>query len=521
MGAALPVEKVWAICFPFRLYGGKEGNGFPRLPEPMGFCPADKSHVAALPAFSFPERKRRSGRKRGREARPIWHILPGVCPGGFDSNERGEISMEEHGSVNSRYDYWHPEKRFGLFIHWGIYALTEWHEQAQMRARIPREEYERLPERFRPSHFDPEAWVLAAKDAGMRYLCFTTKHHDGFCMWDTHQTDYKVTNTPYGRDVLKELSLACEKHGMALCLYYSIPDWHHPNAYNPKSTHQIPPRPSDVPDMARYIAYVKAQVKELLTGYGKIWGFFWDIPPQIHDPSVNELVRGLQPGIMINDRGFDQGDFSTPERFVPEGKAFRRPTEACQSLGRQAWGYRADEDYYSMGTLTSSIDRIMAMGGNYLLNVGPMPDGRFPPEAQALLRAVGGWYHRVREAFEGAAPASGLMPGREDFLLTRKGKDFYFHFPQGLESSGLLLNPIGTLPREAVILNNGARPLRALDEMPTLHDILGGPRPFLHLSQLSPDRLAGEAVVLRLTFDHPEEVELACAGLDASRESRF
>lgn len=415
---------------------------------------------------------------------------------------------------------WHKERRFGMFIHWGVYALTEWHEQAQMRARIPREDYERLPDRFCPAEYRPEEWVLAAKKAGMRYLCFTVKHHDGFCMWDTKQTDYNIMRTPYGRDVLKMLADACEKHDMALSLYYSIPDWHHPNAYNPKSSHQIPPRESDCPDMQKYIAYVKAQVTELLTNYGKIWGFFWDIPPQMEDPSVNALVRRLQPGIMINDRGFDGGDFSTPERFVPGGKRFLKPTEACQSVGRQSWGYRANEDYYSNKLLESSIDKIMAMGGNYLLNVGPMANGKLPPEALAILDAVGSWYQRVKESLEGAEPCSQLMD-REDFLITRKGNAFYFHFYQDAESSGIILNPIQTLPRAATVLNNGVHPSFALDEMPTLHDIPDGPKPFLHLYGLPVNALAGEPMVVKLEFDDPGAVESQCLAAGGAEESRL
>ena len=130
------------------------------------------------------------------------------------------------------------ENKFGMFIHWGIYSLIGVHEQVFAKLDIPREEYEALAERFDPVEYDPEKWVLLAKEAGMKYICFTAKHHDGFCMWDTKYTDYNIMNTPYGKDVLAMLAAACKKHGMLLSIYYSCPDWHHEDAYNPKSSHQ-------------------------------------------------------------------------------------------------------------------------------------------------------------------------------------------------------------------------------------------------------------------------------------------
>ena len=236
--------------------------------------------------------------------------------------------------------------KFGMFIHWGIYAATGLHEQALARYNIPHEEYDALAKSFNPTEYDPEEWVLLAKNAGMKYICFTAKHHDGFCMWNTQYTDYNVMNTPYGKDTLKMLADACEKHGMLLSLYYSNPDWHHENGYNAFSTHQWRSRYPERGDTKKYREYIKNQLRELLTGYGKIYTLFWDIPPHIQDESLNAYARSLQPEILINDRGWDKGDFSTPEREVPDGARFERMTEACQSVGEQAWGYRADEDYF-------------------------------------------------------------------------------------------------------------------------------------------------------------------------------
>ena len=165
---------------------------------------------------------------------------------------------------------------------------------------------------------------------------------------------------------------------------------HEPCAYNPASSHQEKAPHPELSDTAAYRAFVRRQLGELLTNYGPIYTLFWDIPPGIDDPSINAYARSLQPDILINDRGYDPGDFSTPERTVPEGRRFTRMTEACQSVGVQSWGFRREEDYFTPRALMSAIDRTMAMGGSYLLNVGPTAEGRIPPEARLFYFAVEG-----------------------------------------------------------------------------------------------------------------------------------
>ena len=167
------------------------------------------------------------------------------------------------------------ENMLGMFIHWGIYSMTGLQDQAIIRYDMDQKEYESLATRFNPTEYDPEQWVLLAKNAGMKYICFTTKHHDGFCMWNTAYTDYNIMNTPYGRDVLKMLADACKKHGMKLSLYYSNPDWHHEYGYNPNSSHQWRALQRERIDNEAYRTFVKNQVRELLTNYGKIYSFFW------------------------------------------------------------------------------------------------------------------------------------------------------------------------------------------------------------------------------------------------------
>ncbi|HQL08807.1 MAG TPA: alpha-L-fucosidase [Lentisphaeria bacterium] len=393
---------------------------------------------------------------------------------------------------------WFFDKRFGLFIHWGIYALDGWHEQIQWRRNIPKAQYVERAQRFNPVGFDPDVWLDLAAEAGMEYLCFTTKHHDGFCMWDTRHSDYKITNTPYGQDVLAKLAEACHRRHIPLELYYSCPDWHHPNAINFGGDHQLPqPNPGDQPDLLQYVAYVRSQITELCSNYGKIAGFFWDIPPRITIPDLNALLRRLQPGIVINNRGFGPGDYSTPERHVPDGQAFTTPTEACQSIGAQSWGFRENEDYFTPLFLMRSMDKILCMGGNYLLNVGPQADGALPPAAHDILRRIGRWYHRVKEAFQDSQPATQLC-ANPDCMLTRRGNTLYVHFPKGLNSSGVVLNPLRVMPKEATLLNNG-QPVRcAVEVVPSWYQS----PPWLHLSDIPATALQDEVPIIKLVFDN-------------------
>lgn len=390
--------------------------------------------------------------------------------------------------------------KFGMFVHWGIYSLTGYHEQVRWRFFTPRSEYRRLAGKFNPTAFDPDEWVALAKNAGMEYICFTTKHHDGFCMFDTKYTDFNIMNTPYGRDILKELSDACRRGGLKLSLYYSNPDWDYKYGYNSKSSHQMPEK-DDIEDIERLKEFQKNQIRELLTNYGEIYTFFWDIPTRISDPSMNEFIRSLQPGILINDRGWgDRGDFSTPERSVPDGGKFERFTEACQSVGQQSWGYCRDEDYFTTRFLTSSIDKIRVKDGSYLLNVGPMPDGRIPERAADIIRRVGSWYNRVREAFD-AEPCSILEDKR--LLTTRRGDTLYVHIPDGLNSCGLTLKPLDTLPKSVTLLNDGRRLECAVTTRPEDKDwstqLLR--RQTLHIFDIPADEFEKETMVLKLELD--------------------
>ena len=397
------------------------------------------------------------------------------------------------------------ENMFGLFIHWGLYSIDGVHEQDFARRNIDRQVYENLMQKFNPVDYNPEEWVLLAKRNGMKYLCFTTKHHDGFCMWDTKYTDYNVMNTLYGKDVLKMLADACHKHGLKLSLYYSNPDWHHEYGYNPNSTHQWRSQLIETPNVEIYKEYIKNQITELLTNYGEIYTLFWDIPPRIKDASVNELARKLQPNIKINDRGFDEGDFSTPEREYQstDGKRFSRMTEACNSLGEQAWGYRKDEDFHTKKYLTCSIDKIMAMGGSYLLNVGPNGLGVITDEYKERLNAIGDWYNRMNgclenhelDEFEYNIPMNTYIPTIKD------GKT-YLHFYNGLCSSAITLKQYPKPPKQIKLLNTGENLAFSITAMPEYIIVKKGVSlpDVLHVYNIPTESLLDEPIVIEITW---------------------
>jgi alpha-L-fucosidase len=406
---------------------------------------------------------------------------------------------------------WFFKKRFGMFIHWGLYAIHGIHEQEQWRCRVPRGEYGRLLAQFNPRRFSPDAWLDLATEAGMEYLAFTTKHHDGFCLWDTAETELKVTRSPYGRDILAELSTACQRRDFPLCPYYSVVDWHHPSYPNQGRSHELDaPAPGDQPDLERYLAFLRAQVRELCTGYGPIHGFWWDMNVTEHrDPAINAMIRQLQPAAVINNRGFDDGDFGTPERdfdaAADAAPAFLRPTEACQSVGAQSWGYRRDEDYFSAEFLIRSLARALARGGNFLLNVGPDADGEIPAPAAALLRTIGAWHGRAKEAFADTAPAPEFSPDR-DVFVTRRGNTLYVMPTAPLPAPRLILKGIVDLPQKATLLNTGKPIAVANGWLPQFH---GHDAPFLQIADLHQAACRDTVPVIRLDFARPPVVAAA------------
>jgi len=348
---------------------------------------------------------------------------------------------------------WFRQAGFGMFIHWGVYSVPGgvWQgtpsagagEWLFNDARIPLADYEQLQKQFNPTRFDAHTWVSIAKQAGMKYIVITTKHHDGFCMFDTKQTTWSIMGTPYHRDVLKALADECHKQGIRLCLYYSIMDWNHPD-YLPHRGWDT--RDAGKADFDRYVAYMKAELKELLTHYGPINTLWFDGEWEdtwTHERGVDlyNYVRSLQPSILISnrvDKGMGgvtdptevtrfAGDFATPEQFIPQaGLAPGLAWETCMTMN-DTWGYKTrDQHWKSADTLLHNLIDTVSKGGNYLINVGPKPDGTFPEASVERLKTIGQWLHTNGEAIYGVtrSPYTRAMPwGR----ITRKPGRLYLH----------------------------------------------------------------------------------------------
>ncbi len=401
---------------------------------------------------------------------------------------------------------WFFESRYGMFVHWGLYSIPGWHEQHQWRARVPRAEYVKLANQWNPKKFNPEEWLDLMEASGMKYITLTTKHHDGFCLWDTKQTAFNTMNTPYKKDIVGILSDACHKRKIPLCLYYSIVDWNHPNYPNSGRHHELPLQPHDSPDWDKYMGFLKEQVRELCTNYGEIHGFWWDMNvPVYKEASVNAMIRRLQPKAVINNRGFDEGDFGTPERDynngATEAKGFDKLVEACQSVGMESWGFKKDEDYYTDRHLISSIDSYLARNANYLLNVGPTGEGVIPAESAAILKRIGKWKASVDESFQQVLPDSELI-STAGVLVTRRDRTLYIHLNKLPVGNGIKLKPINVLPSKATLLNTGQAIDCVVNLCPSDH---ASQQPYLRLRNLPANESSGTVLVVKLEFDQPLE----------------
>ncbi|WP_250303639.1 alpha-L-fucosidase [Streptomyces sp. A 4/2] len=341
---------------------------------------------------------------------------------------------------------WFTHDRFGMFVHWGLYALPARHEWVKNREKLTDEQYQVYFDHFDPDRYDPAEWARTARAAGMRYVVLTTKHHDGFCLWDSALTDYQVTRTPYGRDLLGPFVDACRAEGLKVGFYYSLIDWHHPS-FPVDGTH---PRRDDAAyieaaadrDIRVYQEYLHGQVRELLTSYGTIDYLFFDFsyadrdewwggkgPDDWDSRALLDLVRELQPGILVNDRTGLPGDFVTPEQYQPAGpmSAGGRPVvwEACQTLNG-SWGYDRDNlDDKSADLLVRMLVDGVSKDGNLLLNVGPTGRGDIDPGARSVLADIGRWMDLHERSVRGCGPASYTPP--PDCRYTRRGDRLYLH----------------------------------------------------------------------------------------------
>ncbi|HHX64676.1 MAG TPA: alpha-L-fucosidase [Chloroflexi bacterium] len=328
-----------------------------------------------------------------------------------------------------------------MFIHWGLYALSARHEWVKSREQMTDEAYERYFRHFDPALYDPVAWARAAREAGMRYVVLTTKHHEGFCLWDSRYTDYKVTNTPYGRDLLRPFVVACRSEGLRVGFYHSLIDWHHPDfpidrIHPMRDDAEFREREKDR-DIRRYTEYLHNQVRELLTEFGEIACMFFDFSYPGEDGKGRDdwqsekllaMVRELQPHCLVNDRldllDLPGGwDYRTPEQvMIREGLRDEagRPIlwETCQTFSG-SWGYHRDETTWkSVEQLVQMLIDTVSKGGNLLLNVGPTARGEFDRRATDRLQGIGEWMKRHSRAIYGCGPAPAEFSVPQDSRLT-------------------------------------------------------------------------------------------------------
>jgi alpha-L-fucosidase len=427
---------------------------------------------------------------------------------------------------------WFTEARFGLFVHFGLYSVAARHEWVMTYEKMPTHDYERYAEVFDPDLFDARALVGAAKDAGMGYVVLTTKHHDGFALWDTALSDYSSART-CGRDLVAEVVEAARAEGLRVGFYHSLIDWHHPDFtidyHHPRRDDPDAREQNVVRDMARYREYLHGQVRELLTGYGQVDYLFFDFtyaedvdgwrgkyPEDWDAERLLAMVRELQPGIVVNDRLGIPADLVTPEQYQPDEPmrdADGRPVvwEACQTLNG-SWGYdRDNHGFKSPDLLVRMLVDTVSKGGNLLLNVGPDGRGALAERDAATLGEIGAWMRLHRRSVVGAGPVSEdiakavgahLPPGT---VLTQRGDRLYLHlfaWPFG----HVHLRGLADLVRHVQLLHDGSeiRSTRIAADQQAWNTTPGGQPPGTLTLTLPTVRPSVQVPVIEI-FLHPED----------------
>ena len=351
---------------------------------------------------------------------------------------------------------WYREARFGMFLHWGLYSIPARGEWVRSIEEMPEESYMRYFEEFNPSDYNPRAWVKSAKEAGMKYIVLTAKHHDGFCLFDSQYTDFKSVNTPFARDAVAEFVEAVRAEGLKVGLYFTLIDWHHPDyphyqdRYHPMRNH--PECGNENRDFSRYLDYMHAQVRELCTNYGKIDLMWFDFSydklrgEAWRASELVDMARSLRPDLIIDNRlevsgeGFGSlaachptpfhGDFVTPEKMTPpygiiDAEGNPLVWESCITMNNN-WGYCGTDHFYKPSDmLIKKLVECVSKGGNMILNVGPNARGCFPPESSRILSEIGRWMQKNGGSIYGCGLADVERP--EYGRVTRKGRKLYYH----------------------------------------------------------------------------------------------
>jgi alpha-L-fucosidase len=376
---------------------------------------------------------------------------------------------------------WFSKDRFGMFIHWGLYSVPARGEWVRSIEQMSLEDYQKYFDEFDPKEYNPREWAKLAKEAGMKYAVLTTKHHDGFCLFDSKLTDYKATNTKAGRDLVREFVDAFRAEGLKVGLYYSLLDWHHPD-YPIYHDQNHPMRNNEAfkgkkQDFSRYVDYFHGQVRELLTNYGKIdiiW-FDFSYKDEMNDMSgekwqaekLMKMVRELQPDIIVNNRltasgaspyDLQYGDFASPEQILPRrgivnSRGEKVPWEACITLNNN-WGYyAADHDYKQPKDIIRALVECVSKNGNLILNVGPDAHGCIPEESVEILKTVGRWMKKNSSSIYSCGAAD--LPKPEWGRFTQNGKKLYAHiFDRGV--GAIALEGLSGRIRSARYLHDGS-----------------------------------------------------------------
>jgi len=368
---------------------------------------------------------------------------------------------------------WFQNDRFGMFIHWGLYAIPARGEWVRSVEEMPAEDYQPFFDEFNPSNYNPKEWAKLAKEAGMKYAVLTSKHHDGFCLFDSQLTDYKSTNTPCGRDLVREFLEAFRSEGIKVGLYFSLIDWYHPDY--PHYGDRIHPMRNNEAykdkqhNFDNYLDYMHGQVRELCTNYGKLDILWFDFSygdmtgEKWRAIELMTMVRELQPDVLVDNRlevsgsGFGSlmtdnpsvysGDFVSPEQIIPP-KGIRKPNgesvpwEACLTMNNN-WGYAEfDKAFYSPEVVVRKLVECVSKDGNMLLNVGPDAHGNIPEESISILKAVGKWMKKNSESIYNCGYADLPKPDYGRVTASKDGKKIYVHVMEA---------PIGPVPIEGIV----------------------------------------------------------------------